>query len=61
MISLDDLPDLFVLCTGHDDGSRGLHVERGRGVLDGMFDELLNLGVGEGRLGIDKVVSPTFL
>ena len=44
----DGIPELLVLFLEHDDGAGGLGVEGAGGVFDGVGDELLDAGVGDG-------------
>lgn len=45
---LDDCrPELLVLVTKEDDDTGGLRVEGARGVEDGLFNDLLDLGIGD--------------
>ena len=46
----DGIPELLVLFLEHDDDAGGLGVEGAGDVLDGVGDELLEAGVGDGRL-----------
>jgi len=51
----DGVPELLVLVAEDKDGAGGLGVERRGGELDGAFDDLLELLVGDGDL-VGKVV-----
>lgn len=62
LLGLDnEVPELPVLLASDDDGSVLLHVERGRGKLDGLADELGELLVAERRLVRQAIVRPSVL
>jgi len=53
---LDGVPDLVMLLSKEDDGATGLYVEAGRGVLDGVRDDLYDLVIADGRLWLEAIV-----
>lgn len=59
---LDDVaPQLLVVGPQEHDDAGGLRVEAGRHVEDGLLDDLLDLGVGDGRFGRELVDGATGL
>jgi hypothetical protein len=52
---LDDVPQLLVLLLEQDYSAGSLRVEAGRSVLDSLVDDLDDLRVGDGRLGLEGV------
>ena len=62
LIHLDgDIPHLFMLFIQQDHGAGGLGVEGARAMEDGMFDDLLDACVRDGRGGVEGVVSAAVL
>jgi hypothetical protein len=62
LLSLNnEIPELSVLLASDDNNSVLLHVERGRGVLDGSGDEGGELLVAQGRLVGESIVCPSVL
>ena len=51
----DNVPELVVLVLEQENEAGRLGVERGRNVLDDLGDDLLNAGVGDGRVLVEGV------
>ena len=51
----DNVPELVVLVLEKEDEAGGLGVEGGGDVLDELGDDLLNAGVGDGRVLVEGV------
>ena len=52
-MAVDHVPELVVVAVQQDDRAGGLHGESGGTVEDGMLDDLLDAGVGDGGLLLD--------